>query len=808
MNLKIALRTMSRNKVFSVINIAGLAMGIAACLLIALYIRDELSYDRSYPDQGSIYRVIGQFDNGERVSKGVYLPAPMGKVLKADFPEVQLSGRLMPGSLFWGAGNNYLRRADQEQNTYEQGFAYADQELLDILQMPMTYGDRTRALRDPRTMVISKRMADKYFPGKDPVGQVMYLNDAKDKAYRVGGVMAEPTGKTHLNFDFLLSLTGIELWPGEQTDWDGNNYHDYLLLRPGTDIKAFEKKMTSTVIRKYLLPKMIAQGDKNADKVLKGATLYLQPVGDIHLHSVDIEDDLAHGDIRFIWLFSIVALFILLIACINFVNLSTARSANRAKEVGIRKVVGSERGALIRQFLTESMLFSFFSITLGVLLAWALLPYFNTVSAKSLFLPWTSPWLVTSLLASVLVIGLLAGLYPAFYLSSFNPIEVLKGKLSRGSSRAWLRNGLVVFQFTVSIILIIGTLVIYRQMNYILNKKLGFEKDQVVMIEGADMLKGQIDAFKDDLRKLSFVKHISVSDYLPVKGGKRNGNEFWNDGKTREEVGTSNTQFWQIDDGYLQTMGMKLREGRNFSREIASDSQAVIINSSLAKMLHLKDPLGNRITNGGNPYTIIGVVEDFHYESLRENISGLAMRLGNSPSVVSVKVNAGGMADVVPALTSVWKKYAPAQPLRYAFMDQRFADMYADVRRTGGIFTGFAVLAIIIACLGLFALSAFMAEQRKKEIGVRKVLGASSMGITALLSKDFIRLVAISFLIASPIAWWTMSQWLQDFNYRISIGWWVFALAAVLTTFIALLTVSAQAIKAAWANPVKSLRSE
>jgi len=566
--------------------------------------------------------------------------------------------------------------------------------------------------------------------------------------------------------------------------------------------------MTSTIIKKYLLPKMIAQGDKNAEKVISGASLYLQPITDVHLRSAGIMDNMTHGDIRFVWLFSIVAIFILLIACINFINLSTARSANRAREVGIRKVIGSERGSLIRQFLTESMVFSFFSFVIGVLLASVLLPYFNTVSSKSLSLPWNSLWLVPTLLASAVVTGLLAGIYPAFYLSSFNPIEVLKGRVSRGAGRAWLRNGLVVFQFTVSIILIIGTMVIYNQMRYILNKKLGFDKDQVVMIQGADLLNGQLDAFKDDLRKQSFVKHVSVSDFLPISDGKRNGNEFWNEGKTREEAGTSNTQLWQVDDAYLQTMGIHLIDGRNFSRDIASDSQAVVINRSLATMLHLNEPIGKRITNGGDIFTIIGVVEDFHYESLRENIGGLAMMLGNSPSVVSVKVKAGQMSNVVPALTAIWKKYAPAQPIRYAFLDQRFADMYADVRRTGQIFTGFAILAIIIACLGLFALSSFMAEQRRKEIGVRKVLGASSTSITTLLSKDFIKLVGLSFLIASPIAWWAMTKWLQDFTYRISIGWWVFALAALVTLVIALLTVSSQAIKAAWTNPVKSLRSE
>lgn len=808
MNFKVALRSMARNKAFTVINIAGLAMGIAACMLIALYIRDELSYDSSYPDKGSIHRVVGQFDNGQKVMKSVALPAPMGNVLKTEFPEVVSAGRLMPTSLFWGAGNNYLRRADQVQNTYEQGFAYADQGLLDVLGMPMAYGDRAHALTEPRSMVISKRMADKYFPGQDPVGKVMYLNDAVDKAYHVGGVMDEPQSKSHLNYDFLLTLTGQEFWKGEQTDWGASNYIVYVKLRPGTDVKSFDARMSSTVVKKYVIPTMLANGEKDIDVVAKGATLYLQPVEDIHLRSAGIQDMSAHGDIRFVWLFSVVAFFILLIACINFINLSTAKSANRAREVGIRKVVGSARSTLVRQFLTESMVFSFFSVALGSLLAWTLLPYFNAVSAKDLSMPWRSVGFLSSVVGAALAIGLLAGMYPAFYLSSFRPIEVLKGKLSSGMRRSGLRNGLVVFQFTVSIILIIGTVVIFSQMRYILNKKLGFDKDQVVLIEGTDLLGDQVSSFRDELKKMSFVQEASISDYLPVAGMKRNGNEFWIEGRTKLDPGTGNSQLWQVDEGYIPTVGLHLKQGRNFSRDIASDSQAVIINEALARQLNLKDPIGKRITNGGDLFTVVGVVEDFHFESMRDRIIGLAMHYGRSASVVSVRVKSAEMAQVVPALADLWKKFAPAQPIRYAFMDQRFAAMYADVRRTGNLFTGFAVLAIFIACLGLFALSTYMAEQRRKEIGVRKVLGASTAGITAMLSRDFLRLVGISFVIASPIAWLAMNKWLQDFTYRISIGWWVFALAAILAAVIALLTVSMQAVKAARANPVKSLRSE
>ena len=614
---------------------------------------------------------------------------------------------------------------------------------------------------------------------------------------------------SHLQYDFFLTLTGVELWQGEQTGWGSSNYPIYLKLRAGTDVAQFEKKLTSNVLKNYYVPNMIASGQsqKDAADLIKKASLLLQAVRDIHLKSYDIHDMFSHGDIRFVWLFGAIACFILLIACINFINLSTAKSANRAKEVGLRKVVGSDRSSLVQQFLTESLLFSFLSFVLGLLLAWALLPYFNTLSAKSLTIPWNVWWLLPLMIASAFIIGIFAGLYPSFYLSGFKPINVLKGQVSRGSKNSTLRNGLVVFQFTASIILIIGTLVIYKQTHFILNKKVGFDKDQVLLIQGTNTLGAQVKSFKTELLKLSQVKSASVSDYLPIAGTKRNGNTFYNEGKKKEEAGID-TQFWMVDDDYLKTMGMKLVAGRNFSPQMPTDSQGVVINQTLANKLNLKDPVGKRITNGYGIFNVLGVVQDFNFESMRDQIGGLCMILGNSPSIVAVKVKTADIKDLVPSITSVWKKFAPAQPIRYTFLDESFANMYADVQRMGSIFTSFAMLAIIIACLGLFALSAFMAEQRNKEIGIRKVLGASVSGITTMLSKDFVKLVAIAIVIASPIAWWAMTKWLQDFVYRITISWWMIAIAGLIAIVIALITVSFQAIKAAVANPAKSLRTE
>jgi putative ABC transport system permease protein len=804
--LKIAIRQLRKQKLYAAIKIGGFAMGIAACLLIALYIREETSFDRSYPDAGRIFRIVGVFNDNGKIQKGVDFPAPMGKVLKSDFPEVELSGRLMPNSLM-GAGSNELRRADKLQNTYEEGFTFADQEMLDILKLPMVYGKREDALAEPLTMIISKSKADKYFPGQDPVGKVMYLNNDKSKPYKIGGVMQDIPKTSHLNkFDFLLTLSGKEFGKGEQNNWDDYNYPDYILLRPGTNIAQFEKKITTDIIKNYFLPNMRHGGIKDAEKEAAKFTLTLQPITAINLHSYDIQDEMSHGDIRFIWLFGAVAGFILVIACINFINLSTAKSANRAKEVGLRKVVGSYRSSLINQFLAESLVYSFLSFVLGLIVAWLLLPYFNILASKSLIIPWTEWWLIPSILASAFIVGIVAGLYPAFYLSSFKPVQVLKGSISTGSKSPVLRNSLVVFQFTTSIILIISTFVIYNQMQFILNRKVGFDKDQVVVLQGTNTLGDNIKGFKNELLKLSSVKSASISDYLPINGTKRNGNTFYNEGRTKLDAGVGG-QFWQIDDTYLKTMGMKLIAGRNFSYSMASDSDALIINQTMAKKLNLKDPVGKRITNGYT-FRIIGVVQDFNFESMRGNVDPLALHFGISPSMVTVKVGGADMKNTLDNITSLWKKYSPDQPIRYTFLDEQFANMYADVQRTGHIFTSFAVLAIIIACLGLFALSAFMAEQRSKEIGIRKVLGASIRSITTLLSLDFVKLVAIAIVIASPIAWWAMNKWLQDFAYKITIEWWIFALAGIAAILIALFTVSFQSIKAALMNPVKSLKTE
>ncbi|HVY74661.1 MAG TPA: FtsX-like permease family protein, partial [Puia sp.] len=492
-------------------------------------------------------------------------------------------------------------------------------------------------------------------------------------------------------------------------------------------------------------------------------------------------------------------------ACINFLNLSTARSANRAKEVGLRKVIGSSRINLIRQFLTESMLYSLLSFVIGIAIATLALPWFNKSTGVQLVFPWNEWWLLPVLFLSSCLIGLIAGIYPAFYLSYFKPINTLKGDLRLGSRNAGLRSTLVVFQFAVSIILIIGTTVIYKQMQYILNSKIGFNKDEIVMIKGADALRSQTASFKEELLRLPVVKNATVSDFLPIAGTKRNGNTFREEGKEDQNI---QTQRWVVDETYIPTLGMQLISGRNFSKDFHTDSASTIINKAMADQLGFADPIGKMITNGGEHLRVIGMVDNFYYENMKQEVHPLLMVLGNSNSIVSVKVNAANMKTALAAVERTWKEFMPNQSMRYDFLDQSYAAMYSDVERTQYISTGFALLALVIACLGLFALAAFMAEQRAKEVSIRKVLGASVSNLFSLLTRNFLKLILISLGIAIPAGWLLMNKWLQDYAYRIRISWDIFALAGIAVLFIALFTICWQAINAALANPIKSLRSE
>ncbi|WOK07549.1 ABC transporter permease [Imperialibacter roseus] len=803
--LKVAWRSMARQKMYTSIKIGGFALGIAACILITLFIKQELSYDKFYKDGENIYRVYNEFGRESGANKWTSFPAPTAGIFKAEFPEVEKSGRLIPYAGWFNAGSNLFRAEGQEQNTYEEGFVYADQALLDILQVPMVYGQTENALADPYSIVISKTVADKYFPNDDPVGKVVFLNDDQNKPYKIGGVMQDFPDNTHLQFDFLITLTGVEFWGGEQTSWCCWNYNIYFELQPGTDPKELEAKLLSVRDTHYV-GHLEKEGNQSVDEVRKNHFFKLQPVADIYLYSDGIHAMVEQGDIRFVWLFGGVAFFVLLLACINFINLSTAKSANRAKEVGMRKVVGSVRAHLVRQFLTESVLYSVVSFVVGILLAWISMPFFNELADKSLKIPWLEWWFIPTLGGAATLVGVLAGLYPAFYLSGFKPIDVLKGSLSRGSKSSRMRSVMVIFQFTTSVVLIIGTFIIYRQMQYILNKKIGFNKEQVVLIQGANTLGDKIKTLKAELANLSGVQNAAISGYLPISGTKRDGNPFWREGKSKEDKAVG-AQRWYVDSDYIGTLGMHLVDGRNFVQGMASDSSSIIVNQAFVKEFGFENPVGERIQNW-KPYTIIGVVEDFHFESLKGKIEPLTMVYGEWGDVVSVKVSSPEMKEVLASIKEVWDDFAPNQPMRYSFLDESYARMYEDVQTMGRVFTTFAVLAIIVACLGLFALSAYMVEQRGKEISIRIVLGASGRVIFSLLTFNFIKLVLISLLLAMPLGWYLMKSWLDDYTYRTDITWEVFAISGLMALGIAVLTISFESIKASRMNPIKSLRSE
>lgn len=801
-NSKIAWRQIRKDKLYAAIKIGGFALGIAACFLIGLFVQDELSYDEHFAAKDQLYRLVWHDPGIYDVDRAVFTPAPLAKNLVKDYPTIEQAGRLTPTGVY-GKGPRPFRIADDVDTYNEEGFIFFDQSLVDILELSMVSGDRSTALSQPGSVIISARKAQQYFGSTSPIGRSIIINNEVETPYTISAVMEDfPTNSHMAPFHFLISLAGVEFWEGEQENWRFNNYHTYLRLQPDTDVQALEGQLKG-LVDNYYIPSRLNVGLTDEAKSISNVHFSLQPITDIHLYSEGVVDLLAHGDIRFVRILSGIALFILLLACINFINLSTAKSANRAKEVGLRKVVGSQRTGLIAQFLTESVLFSFLSIVLSIALAALLLPYFNQLANKELQFPWLSWWLLPLMLVGGLTIGLISGVYPAFYLSGFKPIEVLRGTLSTGFKNSYLRNSLVIFQFVTSIILIVGTLVIYQQMDFILQKQLGFDKDQVVVLSGTHTLGNGLSAFQEELRRLPQVKDLTLSDYLPISSSNRNSNGFIR--RDQEHDGQIYAQIWEVDEHYISTLGMEIIQGRDFRQ---GDSTAAIVNQAMIEQLGISgDPLGVQINNGDDfDLEIVGVINDFHFASFKENIGGLCLTKGYSPSMLSIKVAGGDLTNFTAALEDIWEQFAPNQPLSYSYLDEQFAMMYSDVLRTRSIFITFAILAILIACLGLFGLSAFMMEQRTKEVSIRKVLGASSPSLFRLLTQNFLFLVGIAFIIAAPVAWYLMQTWLADFVYRIDLSWWPFASAGILAIVIALLTVSHQAIQATFANPIEALQ--
>lgn len=805
-DLKISYRNLVKNKSYAAIKIGGFAIGIAAFLLIVLFVQNELEYDQHYAKGDRVFRLLNKTTNPDfQFKKWTSFSPPVQQILKEDYPEIEISGRMIARD-WYNAGDNQFRRSDEKQNNYEDGFVYVDPELLDIFEISMIYGDRASALSAPMTIVLSKSKADKYFPNENPVGKTIVLNENAEKTYTIGGVMDDFPSTSHLEFDFLITLVEEEFWEGEQTSWCCQNYDVYMRLKPGTSSTALADKLIA-LRDDYMIPYLVKRENKFADVLEKHRSFVLQPIGDIFLKSEGTFDNHKHSDYSIVRLFGIIAIFILLLACINFVNLFTAKSANRAKEVGVRKVVGSFKLDLIRQFLTESTLYSAISVILGAALAAQAMPFFNELTSKTLVFPIMEWWFLPGLLALALIIGLLAGAYPSFYLSAFKPIDVLKGNLSRGAKNSRMRSAMVIFQFTTSIILVISAFVVYNQMQFILNKKIGFDKDNMLMIQGAYTLGDKTDTFKEELKRLPMVDMVTNSSYFPVDGTSRDNNSFWREGRKKIDEGISG-QAWWVAENYISTMKINLLEGRNFSHEMAGDSAAVIINQKMVEKMGLENPLGQQIHNW-RTWNVIGVVEDFHFENMEHDIRPLVFfRSTGRASIVAAKIKTEDMASALVAITNLWDKFMPNQPIRYSFMDERYASMYENVKRTRDVFTVCAILAILIACLGLFGLATFMAEQRNKEVCVRKILGASVSNLYRLLTTSYLKLVFVSLLIGAPISWYLMNNWLANYSYRIDIVWWYFIGAGVFVALIALLTVSQQALKLSFSNPADYLKNE
>jgi len=802
--LRVALRNLWKNKAFSAINIIGLASGLAVCLLIVLYVVDELSYDRYNKNANDIYRVDADLVfNGTRFNSAV-TPEPLAAALKRDYPQIKQVARVAY------QGDVLVKKG--AQNIKDHHAAFVDSTFFEVFTFPALYGNLATALNEPTAIVIDETTARKYFNSTDVLGKVLRIDNTTD--CKITAVIKDMPKTSHFHFSFLRPR-GTH---GPQADaWLSNNIYSYIWVQPGVSKPTLQHYVDAT-INNYLAKDLEAFTHSTIGNLEKAGNHFRYPVTaltDIHLRSSRSYELEPNGDISYVYIFSIVAVFILLIACVNFMNLSTARSAGRAKEVGIRKVAGSLRSHLIIQFLTESVLLSFLSLLLALLLAMLLMPLFNQLAGKAMHVSTLfSTWLFPVMIVLVFLVGCIAGSYPAFYLSSFEPIHVLKGNIAAGFKSSWLRSTLVVFQFSISIVLIIGTMIIYSQLEYIRNRKIGYNRDQVMILHNAYYLDKQIKTFKESLLKLPGIENVTLTGDVPT--AVNFDREGWFRDASLDANKASILPNFHVDENYIPTMGMEMAMGRNFSKLFLTDSSAVIINEAAVKELGLKDPLkevlyspeGDSKNFKPKPFHIIGIVKDFNYASLHERIDPLIMQLGENQGGMALRLKSSNAAAVIEQVRNQWTSMAPGQPFQYTFMDGDFNSIYDTEQRTGKLFVTFAVFAVLIGCLGLFGLVTYAAEQRTKEIGVRKILGASIAGIVTLLSKDFARLVLISSLIAFPIAWWAMYKWLQGFAYRTSISPWVFVLAGAGAIVIALLTVSYQAIKAAIANPVKSLRTE
>lgn len=790
-NLKIAVRSLLKHKTFSFINITGLAVGISACFLIFLYVNFETSYDNFHSKADRIYRVVADVKTPTETIESSAVTSPVAINLKKDFPEIEEAIRIAPEELLVTKDNKKFQ---------EQKCVLADSGLFKVFDFPLIAGDPNTTLKEPLSIIISTTAAKKYFGNADPMGQTLQLTGNAVSA-KITGVMKDIPKNSQIEADIIVSQASTKQVQGfamSDTEWTNHTNYTYILVKPNTNVAALEAKFPA--FQEF-------HNGANAKRLQMQDHLYLEPLRTVYLYSK--RGGFVSGSINNVYIFSSIAIFILLIACVNFVNLTTARAAERAREVGVRKVVGAARFQLARQFISESIVICMIAFLLSLGLSALALPLFNQLAGKeiseSIF---ANPLHIVGLVVLSLIVSVLAGIYPSAVLSSFKPVSVLKGRFSTSTKGLLLRKGLVVFQFTISIILITGTIIVYRQLKFMRSQELGFNKEQTIVIDTrADKNK---NAFKQSLASIPGVRSSTISSHVPGGGFNSAYSQVEN---KQGEMQQSNLDLYFIDFNYIDQYNLKLVSGRGLSTDFPTDTgQAMVINEAAVKMLGYKTPeeaIGRKFSQWGRNGQIVGVLKDFHYKSLQQNIPPLVMRYEPwALNTISVKVASANLPLTLKAINDKWNEFIPNRPFEYNFLDESFDKQYRAEDHFGNLFFNFAILAIFISCLGLLGLSSYSTMQRTKEIGIRKVLGANVSGIVNLLSIEFIKLVLIAFLIASPVAWFVMNKWLEDFAYRTDIAWWVFGLSGLLAVFIAFSTISFQAIKAAIANPVQSLRTE
>lgn len=781
--LKIALRNIRKHKGYSFINIAGLAIGVAACLLLVLWVQDELSFDRYHEKADQVYRVVSQYEAEAKTRRFAWTSAPVGPALVNEFPEIEKAVRF---------GRNGFVVSYQNKRFVEQVY-FTDPEVFDVFTFPLIKGNPKNALMEPYSVVISEEMSRKYFGDEDPLGKTITLGERRD--YRITGVFRDLPTNSHFRFHFLGLFSDYA--SSDFDEWGVSNYWTYIQVSENFSPDEFKEK-SPQFVEKYI--------GKESRYVYK--TSYpLQPLTRIHLHSNLRGEIGTNSSMGTIYIFSAIALFILLIACLNYINLSTARYAIRAKEVGLRKVIGATRPQLIKQFLGETFLFSFVALPLSVLLAELFLPLFNSLSGKKLAVHYfDNIFLLPGLGFIILFVGFASGIFPAFFISALKPVSALRGMFKASSKGSALRKTLIVSQFAISIMFLVSTFTVLSQLNYMRNKKLGLDKEHVVTlpIYDKDVL-GKLDTVKNEFLQNSNVLSVSISDFFPGKATMYQNYRY----EGMSESGNPMIRWFVVDHDFIETFGIELVDGRNFSKRFPSDvDHAYILNESAVKEIGWESPVGKEleIMNKG---PVIGVVKDFHFRPLHQKIEPAALYI--YPKLfqyISVRISPYDVFRSLDFLKAKWQALVPGQVFQYSFLDEDFDNLYKAEMRLSKIFTVVTFLAIFIACLGLFGLAAFEAVQRTKEMGIRKVLGASAAGIVLLLSKEFTKWVLLANIIAWPVAYYAMSRWLQNFAYRINIGPLIFIQSAVLAFIVALLTVSYQAMKVSLANPADTLRYE